>query len=144
MNDRVEQPVVQATAQEARDVAEAARQDWGGRSLVAALFDGRLPLGLVHPFPRPDPEEEARARPFLDRLTAFLRDEVDSDAIDREKKVPAAVIDGLRRMGAFGIKIPREYGGLGLSQSSYAEAIRLVTSVDGSLTALLSAHQSIG
>jgi len=47
-------------------------------------------------------------------------------------------------MGAFGIKIPREYGGLGLSQLSYMKAMELVSSVDGSLTALLSAHQSIG
>src|SRR5438034_5353856 len=47
-------------------------------------------------------------------------------------------------MGAFGIKIPREYGGLGLSYSSYVKAMAMVTSKDGSLTALLSAHQSIG
>ncbi len=47
-------------------------------------------------------------------------------------------------MGAFGIKIPTEYGGLGLSYASYTRAIAMVTSKDGSLTALLSAHQSIG
>src|SRR6185437_2490279 len=55
-----------------------------------------------------------------------------------------AVIQGLRDLGAFGIKIPREYGGLGLSQLSYMKAIELVSSIDGSVTALLSAHQSIG
>ena len=47
-------------------------------------------------------------------------------------------------MGAFGIKIPTEYGGLGLSYTSYVKAMAMVTSKDGSLTALLSAHQSIG
>jgi alkylation response protein AidB-like acyl-CoA dehydrogenase len=47
-------------------------------------------------------------------------------------------------MGAFGIKIPKEYGGLGLSQMSYIRAMELVTSKDGSLVALLSASQSIG
>jgi alkylation response protein AidB-like acyl-CoA dehydrogenase len=47
-------------------------------------------------------------------------------------------------MGAFGIKIPMEYGGLGLSYASYTRAMAMVTSKDGSLTALLSAHQSIG
>ena len=47
-------------------------------------------------------------------------------------------------MGAFGIKIPIEYGGLGLSQMSYILAMEMVTSKDGSLGALLSAHQSIG
>jgi len=73
-----------------------------------------------------------------------MREQVDSDQIDREGKIPPAVLQGLRDLGAFGIKIPEEYGGLGLSQTSYTHAIGLVTSQDGNLTALLSAAQSIG
>jgi len=69
---------------------------------------------------------------------------VDGDLIDREGQVPPQVVRGLQEMGAFGIKIAEEYGGLGLSQLMYARAIGLVTSIDGSLTALLSASQSIG
>jgi alkylation response protein AidB-like acyl-CoA dehydrogenase len=80
----------------------------------------------------------------MEALERFLREEVDSDRIDREGKIPPHVVDGLRKLGAFGIKIPVEYGGLGLSQTSYTHAIALVTSVDGNITALLSAHQSIG
>src|SRR5213078_1101531 len=68
----------------------------------------------------------------------------DSDRIDREGKIPLDVIQGLRDIGALGIKIPEEYGGLGLSQTGYTHAIGLVTSIDGNLTALLSAAQSIG
>src|SRR5205823_845343 len=83
-------------------------------------------------------------QPFLDKLERLLREQVDSDRIDREGEIPEAVIQGLRDLGAFGIKIPREYGGLGLSQLSYMRAIELVSSIDGSVTALLSAHQSIG
>jgi alkylation response protein AidB-like acyl-CoA dehydrogenase len=132
------------TEREAREVAEAAREtEWRGQSFVRELFEGRLRLDLVHPYPQPDPEEEARARPFLEALENLL-EQVDGDEIDRTGQVPPSVIDSLRAMGAFGIKIPREYGGLGLSQHSYTRAIRLVSSVDGSLTALLSAHQSIG
>jgi len=134
-----------ATEQEAREVAEAAREkEWTSPSFVRELFAGRLRLDLVHPFPDLDPAEVERARPFMERLERFLRDEVDGDRIDREGKIPPEVIDGLRRLGAFGIKIPAEYGGLGLSQTSYTHAIGLVTSQDGSLTALLSAAQSIG
>jgi alkylation response protein AidB-like acyl-CoA dehydrogenase len=134
-----------ATEQEAREVAEAAREkEWTSPSFVRELFAGRLRLELVHPFPELDPVEVERARPFMERLERFLRDEVDGDRIDREGKIPPEVIDGLRRLGAFGIKIPAEYGGLGLSQTSYTHAIGLVTSHDGSLTALLSAAQSIG
>ncbi len=133
------------TEAEARAVAEAAReQEWTAPSFVRELFEGRLRLERIDPFPAPSADDVARATPFLEALGRFLREEVDSDAIDRAGKVPEAVVEGLRALGAFGIKIPREYGGLGLSQLMYTRAIGLVTSQDGSLTALLSASQSIG
>src|SRR5689334_23249519 len=138
-------PKRQVSADEAREVAEAAReQEWASPSFVRDLFLGNLRMDLIHPYPEQDADEIARAKPFLDKLERFLREDVDSDKIDREGEIPETVIDGLKKLGAFGIKIPREYGGLGLSQLSYMKAIELVSSVDGSLTALLSAHQSIG
>ena len=134
-----------ATEQEAREVAEAAREtEWQAPSFVRQLFDGRFRLDLIHPYPQQTPEELAKAKPFLERLERFMQEKVDSDAIDAAGKIPQDVIDGLRDIGAFGIKISEEYGGLGLSQTSYTHAIGLVTSQDGSLTALLSASQSIG
>src|SRR6476619_2567054 len=133
-----------ASEKEARDVAEAAREsEWSGPSFVRELFLGRFRLDLIHPHPVEDPDEAARAEPFIKKLEAFLR-RVDSDMIDRTGDIPEHYVQELRDMGAFGIKIPVEYGGLGLSYSSYVKAMALVTSKDGSLTALLSAHQSIG
>src|SRR3954467_9820679 len=133
-----------ASEKEARDVAESAREsEWSGPSFVRELFLGRFRLDLIHPHPAEDPEEEARARPFLEKLKGFLM-RVDSDMIDRTGEIPEEYVQELREMGAFGIKIPKEYGGLGLSYSSYVKAMAMVTSKDGSLTALLSAHQSIG
>src|SRR5690348_15861516 len=138
-------PERKVSAAEAREVAEAAReQEWAAPSFVRDLFLGRFRLELIHPYPEQDPEEVRRAQPFLEKLERFLRERVDSDRIDREGEIPDDVVQGLRDLGAFGIKIPREYGGLGLSQLSYMKAIELVSSIDGSLTALLSAHQSIG
>ncbi|HEY9443525.1 MAG TPA: acyl-CoA dehydrogenase family protein [Gemmatimonadales bacterium] len=140
---RSSQPL--ASEQEAREVAEAAREkEWQAPSFVRELFEGSFRLDLIHPFPAPDPADLERARPFMERLDRFLRERVDSDRIDREGKIPEDVIQGLRDIGAFGIKIPTEYGGLGLSQYSYTHAIGKVTSQDGNLTALLSAAQSIG
>jgi alkylation response protein AidB-like acyl-CoA dehydrogenase len=133
-----------ASEKEARDVAEAAREsEWSGPSFVRELFLGRFRLDLIHPHPAEDPDETRRAQPFLDKLSAFLR-RVDSDMIDRTGEIPEEYVQELRDMGAFGIKIPTEYGGLGLSYTSYVKAMAMVTSKDGSLTALLSAHQSIG
>ena len=134
-----------ATESEAREVAEAAREkEWTRPSFLRELFMGRFDISLIHPHPEQDPEEEARAREFLDKLAEFLRARVDSEAIDREGRISEEIVEELRRMGAFGIKIPREYGGLGFSQLTYNRAMALVGSKDGSLGALLSAHQSIG
>jgi hypothetical protein len=134
-----------ASETEARDVAEAAREsEWSGPSFVRELFLGRFRLDLIHPHPvSSDPAERARAKIFFERLREFLV-RVDSDMIDRTGEIPEAYVQELREMGAFGIKIPVEYGGLGLSYTSYTRAMAMVTSKDGSLTALLSAHQSIG
>lgn len=133
-----------ATETEARDVAEAAREtEWEHPSFVAEMFLGRFRPELIHPHPEDDPLERERARPFMEKLRAFM-ERVDSDEIDRTEVIPESLVQELREMGAFGIKIPKEYGGLGLSQMSYIRAMQLVTSKDGSLTALLSASQSIG
>jgi alkylation response protein AidB-like acyl-CoA dehydrogenase len=134
-----------ATELEAREVAEAAREkEWVQPSFLRDLFMGRFHLDLIHPHPEQDPQEEARGSEFLDKLGEFMRTRVDSDAIDREGKISEEIVEDLRQMGAFGIKIPREYGGLGFTQLTYNRAMELVSSQDGSLTALLSAHQSIG
>lgn len=134
-----------ATELESREVAEQAReQDWEKRSFARALFEGRLDLDLIYPLPDPDPEEQERAAGFLKELHAYARDHIDGDAHDRKGHVPQSVLDGLAKMGAFGIKTPREYGGLGLSQVSYNRALAIIASRCAATGAFLSAHQSIG
>ena len=136
---------VRSDARESREVAESAReQRWAKRSFMRELFGGRLSLELIHPHPTQDPDDAARAAPFLKRLERFVVEHVDGDAVDRDAWVPEAVLEGLAELGAFGIKIPREYGGLGLSQTSYNRALALVASRCASTAAFLSAHQSIG
>lgn len=132
------------SADEARDVAESAREtEWERPSFVRDLFLGSFDISRIHPHPPADPAEMERARPFLDALRAFLRD-YDADEVDRTGHIRETDVQRLREMGAFGIKIPREYGGLGLSLRSYVEALALISAKCGSLSALVSASQSIG
>ena len=135
----------QVSEAEARRVAEGAREtEWGDHTFVRDLFLGDFRLGLIHPYPDPKDHIGERARAFIEELRTFLREEVDSEQIDRERKIPPHVVDRLREMGAFGMKIPQEYGGHGFNQTEYSKIMELVGTVDGSLVALLSAHQSIG
>lgn len=136
---------VQVSEREARAVAEAAREkEWAKPSFVRELFLGRMRLDLVYPAPEPDRAAERRADEFLAAVEAFLRENVDPVEIERADKVPDQVIEGLKRLGAFGMKIPQEYGGLGLSQRGYNRAIATIGAYSTPLGVLLSAHQSIG
>ena len=116
MADPTGKPV---SAAEARRVAEEAREtEWKAPSFLKQIFLGSFRLDLVHPFPEAPPERP-EFRDFLVRLERFLMEKVDSDAIDREGKIPPAVVAGLAELGAFGMKIPKEYGGLGFTQREY-------------------------
>lgn len=131
--------------QRSLEVAEAAREtEWQQPSFVGEMFMGRLQTGLVFPFPEQDLEDRQAGDEVLARVKAFLREKVDADRIDREKEIPAEVLDGLREMGLFGIKIPVEYGGLGMSQTNYNRIVQLIASHCASTAVTLSAHQSIG
>ena len=96
------------------------------------------------PYPVPDAQQQKEGDELLARLEAFLKESVDADAIDRDQEMPEKVIRGLADMGMFAMKIPKEYGGLGLSQVNYNRAVALVASHCGSTAVWLSAHQSIG
>lgn len=134
-----------AGAPEALEVTEAAREtEWRYPSFVAGLFMGRLATPLVFPFPEQDEKDRRIGDEFMARLEPFLKEHVDPEEIDRTGEVPAPVIEGLARLGCFGMKIPKEYGGLGLSQTNYNRVITMLGSYCGSTTVWLSAHQSIG
>lgn len=134
-----------AAERAALELAEEARVQAGpGGSFGGSLFMGRPRFDAILPFPAQPAGDEDQGDAFLARLEAFLDREVDPDEIDRMGEIPDRVIEGLAALGAFGIKIPREYGGLGLSQTNYSRAATLLGSRCGNLTALLSAHQSIG
>ena len=135
---------VDATERESRAVAEAAREKgWERPSFAKGLYLGRFDLDLVHPHPRADPADDARGDEFLTRMSEVCK-QIDGARIEREAQIPDEDVKALADVGAFGMKIPREYGGLGLTMSSYGKALMLASSAHPSLGALLSAHQSIG
>jgi hypothetical protein len=135
----------EVTEKQARQVAEAAREtDWKKPSFAKNLFLGRFELDLVHPHPSGNPEMIARGEDFLKRLRAYCETEIDPYEIEREDRIPDRIVQAFRDLGCFGMKIPTEYGGLGLSQVYYNKACALAGSMHPTLSTLLSAHQSIG
>src|SRR3954447_22176785 len=130
---------------QSKQVAEASREtEWTKPSFGKELFLGNFRLDLIHPQPPLDPAAVEKGEAFLARLRAFLVECVDSQQIEREAKIPQDVIQGLKDLGALGMKIPEEYGGLGLTQVYYNKALAMAGTWHSSISTLLSAHQSIG
>src|SRR5437764_13838965 len=129
----------------ALELAEASRDPLDERgSFASNLFIGRYDFSRIYPWPEQSAEDRKAGKEFLANLETYLRENVDADEIDRTGEIPQKNIDELFAMGAFGVKIPKEYEGLGLSQVNYGRAAMLLGSWDANLTALVSAHQSIG
>jgi len=122
--------------------AEAARDTRTYSGFISGLFEGKVRRHLFADAALPSTSDAANI--FLDRLRRVLIERVDPEAIDREGAIGEDVFAALRGIGAFGIKIPRRYGGLGLSQSEYHDVATLLGSHDAATTVLLSAHNSIG
>ena len=129
----------------ALDLAESSRDPLDERgSFASNLFIGKFAFDRIFPWPEQSAEDRSAGESFLAELKAYLHANVDADEIDRTGEIPQKNIDELFAMGAFAIKVPKQYGGLGLSQVNYGRAAMLLGSWDGNLTALVSAHQSIG
>ena len=137
----------QLDAEEAKslDVAEDSREtDWKSKSFMASMFMGDLDMSIAFPYPEQDPKDAAIGDEIVARVDAWMQEHVDGDAIDKNEEIPAHVLKGLAELGLFGIKIPKEYGGLGLSQTNYMRLLGVAACHCGSISATLSAHQSIG
>jgi len=122
--------------------AEASRDAQPYSGFMSGLFQGVVRRHLFHPHSVPAPS--GTAVDFLERLRLVLAAKVDAERIDRDGFISDDVFGALREIGAFGIKIPATYGGLGLSQSDYHTVATLLGGHDAATTVLISAHNSIG
>lgn len=107
------------------------------------LFLGQVNKAEVFPFPEIGNEELDEINQLVAPVEKFYNEEVDSAKIDRDAKIPPETLNGLKELGLFGIMVPEEYGGLGLSNTVYARLTE-ITSLDASIAVTLAAHQAIG
>ncbi len=130
---------------EALMVAESAREaKWENPSFAGGLFMGKFQPELIVPFPEQGPEDKLIGDKLIAEVSAFLKANLNPDEVDRTREIPKIVLDGFTKMKLWAMKIPKEYGGLALSQYNYNRTISMVASYCGSTAVWLSAHQSIG
>jgi alkylation response protein AidB-like acyl-CoA dehydrogenase len=133
-----------AAQRAAMQVAESAREQAGAASFAAGLFMGRFDRGALSPFPRQEDAERRIGDEMVRRVSAFLAERLDADEVDETRTIPESVVEGLRDLGVFRMKVPLAYGGLGYSQVNYNRVLMAIASYCGSTAVLVSAHQSIG
>jgi acyl-CoA dehydrogenase family member 9 len=114
------------------------------QSFMKALFHGVIAEGMVTPYPRLRTDEQEVVASLLERLRSFAEKSIDTDAIDREAKIPAHVMEGLRSLGLFGLTIPPELSGLGLSHGATARVMEELGGIDASIAVMVGAHLGIG
>ncbi|MBI2343534.1 MAG: acyl-CoA dehydrogenase family protein [Deltaproteobacteria bacterium] len=130
---------------DAVDVVESAREtEWVHPSFVAELFLGRVRSDLIFPFPEQGVEDRDIGDALMAKVAQFLKTHLDPEEVDRTRELPQTVIEGLRTLGCFGMKIAEDYEGLGLTQTNYNRVMALIASHCMSTAVWLSAHQSIG
>jgi len=122
---------------------EEARERLTGRSFMAGLFVGRPDFSLLLPTEE-SPEQHVVWEEYRLKLETFLKTQVDPDEIERTAKIPNSVLKGLFALGTFGMKIPKEYGGLGFSYTNYGRALMLIASWSNILALTVAVPQSIG
>ena len=74
---------------------------------------------------------------LLSTVRRFVRERLRplEERVDREDEVPAEIVAEMRDMGLFGLSIPEEYGGLGLTMS---EEVRVALELGGTTPAFRS------
>lgn len=127
------------------EFAEDSREtEWVHPSFSALLYQGEVKWDLLHPFPTQPADDKEIGDKYVAKVSAWLKENYDADEVDRTGEIPDTALQGLAELGCFAMKIPQMYNGLGLSQVNYNRVLQMTGGICGNLTALLSAHQSIG
>jgi len=131
--------------QKAMDLAEESREaEWKYPSFIAELFKGNFRWDIVHPFPIQDPADKKLGDELIAKTKEALESSLDPDKVDRTYEYPEKALKAMADIGLWGMKISKEYGGLGLSQTNYSRLVAFTGTYCQNTATWLSAHQSIG
>jgi alkylation response protein AidB-like acyl-CoA dehydrogenase len=114
-------------------------------SVAKNLMAGRILEDRLFPYPRLRDKDREVLGMMIDAIDQFLGPKhADFQRWDREAQQPAEFIQGLRDLGLFGLIIPEEHGGIGLSNAGYARVLSQSSAHDSSVSLTIGAHSSIG
>lgn len=108
------------------------------------LYFGKVDTSQLFPYPQPSDEEQKNTQEFLSNLREYVDNHLDPNSIDKNAMIPEDVIQGLGNVGLLGMTVPKQFGGLEMSQNAYCQAIEIIAQKCGGTAVFTNAHQSIG
>jgi alkylation response protein AidB-like acyl-CoA dehydrogenase len=114
-------------------------------SPAKGLFCGEIIQSCFWPYPEITDEQKEMLGMVVDSIDRFLEDKQDDfRQWDEDGQQPEEFVQGLRELGLFGLIIPEEHGGIGLSNTGYSRALQQSSRYDSSVSLTIGAHSSIG
>ncbi len=114
-------------------------------SFVQNIFRGVVESEQIFPYPEVLTQDQLETLSMLVPATErFLTEVNDPLENDLNEKVSEPVLKGLGEQGGFGLQVPAEYGGVGLTNTQYARVTEIMGGNDLGLGITMGAHQSIG
>nr|KAF6414853.1 acyl-CoA dehydrogenase very long chain [Molossus molossus] len=115
------------------------------KSFAVGMFKGQLTTDQVFPYPSVLNEEQTQfLKELVGPVSRFFEEVNDPAKNDMLERVEETTIQGLKELGAFGLQVPSELGGVGLCNTQYARLVEIVGMHDLGVGITLGAHQSIG
>uniref|UniRef100_A0A8C7A3X2 Very long-chain specific acyl-CoA dehydrogenase, mitochondrial n=1 Tax=Neovison vison TaxID=452646 RepID=A0A8C7A3X2_NEOVI len=115
------------------------------KSFAVGMFKGQLTTDQVFPYPSVLNEEQTQfLKELVGPVSRFFEEVNDAAKNDMMEKVEETTMQGLKELGAFGLQVPSELGGVGLCNTQYARLVEIVGTHDLGVGITLGAHQSIG
>jgi acyl-CoA dehydrogenase family protein 9 len=109
-------------------------------NFLANIYFGSLDMEVFNSFK--DLEEDDRTREIVEKYEE-ITERYPSSYLEEQGTVPTEVLEELKKIGFFGLNIPEEYGGVGLSIRQYLKVVQVMSS-DLALALISLAHVSIG
>ena len=129
----------------AMEMAEAAREEVREySSFTAEMFQGNFRWDLLHPYPNQDEADKEIGDALIEKVRVVFEEHLDPVEVDETGEYPKKVLEELAKIGVFGMKIAKEYGGLGFTFTNYCRVLSFMGSYCQSTVVWVSAHQSIG
>jgi len=115
------------------------------QSVAKQLLFGSVLEENLFPYPAINERDREVLGMIVESIDRFLEGkDADFARWDREARQPDEFVQSLRELGLFGLIIPEEFGGLGLSNAAYARVLAQTSSYDSSVSLTIGAHSSIG